>query len=136
MARPVPIRSCTATTTSTLAATGAFRPSPPLTIVGIGQLAVYRARGRSGELSFGSSTENGDYHDHLGTKSGPNAHDTHLDVTIHHDTGSVAALGGSYNTNALSSSLGQDSFIYKMDATTGKPSSLYAMDTMPIDGDL
>ena len=126
----------TATTTSTLAATGAFRPSPPLTIVGIGQLAVYRARGRSGELSFGSSTENGDYHDHLGTKSGPNAHDTHLDVTIHHDTESFAALGGSSNRNALSSQLGQDSFIYKMDHATGKPSSVYAMDTVPIDGNL
>jgi hypothetical protein len=97
---------------------------------------VYVGGYGAGEISFGSSTETGDYHDHLGTKTGPNAHDTHLDVTIHHDTASVAALGGSNNANALSSQLGQDSFIYKMDATTGKPSSLYAMDTMPIDGNL
>jgi len=97
---------------------------------------VYVGGYGSGELSFGSSTETGDYHDHLGTKTGPNAHDTHLDVTIHHDTASVAALSGSSNTNALSSQLGADSFIYKMDGTTGKPSSVYAMDTMPIDGNL
>ena len=135
-AAPEAERRFSPTTTSTLAATGAPRPSPPRAIVGIGQLLFTAYRGRSGELSFGSSTETGDYHDHLGTKTGPNAHDTHLDVTIHHDTASVAALGGSRNTNALSSQLGADSFIYKMDATTGKPSSLYAMDTMPIDGNL
>ena len=72
----------------------------------------------------------------MGTKSGPNAHDTHLDVTIHHDTESFVALGGSFNKNALTSQLGQDSFIYKMDYATGKPSSVYAMDTVPIDGNL
>ena len=72
----------------------------------------------------------------MGTKSGPNAHDTHLDVTIHHDTESFVALGGSSNKNALTSQLGQDSFIYKMNATTGKPISVYAMDTVPIDGNL
>ena len=46
-----------------------------------------------GNLSFGSSQANGDYHDHLGTKTGADAHDTPADVIVHHATGSVAADG-------------------------------------------
>ena len=90
------------------------------------------ACGRSGALSYGTSHSNGDYFNHLGTQA---THDAHTDVTAHHKTDSVAATGGSSNTNILSSRLGQDSFIYKI-SETGEPVSVYAMDTVPSDGNL
>ena len=86
-----------------------------------------------GNLSFGSSQANGNYHDHLGTKTGADAHDTPADVTVHHATGSVAADGGSRNLDPASSQLGSDAVIYKMDSTTGKPISVYGIDVWPSD---
>ena len=86
-----------------------------------------------GNLSFGSSQANGNYHDHLGTKTGADAHDTPADVIVHHATGSVAADGGSRNLDPASSQLGSDAVIYKMDSTTGKPISVYGIDVWPSD---
>ena len=60
--------------------------------------------GRSGALSFGSRHADGKYHDHMGITQ---VHDTLSEVTIHHETGTIAATGGSRNTNPLSSQLGQ-----------------------------
>ena len=59
-----------------------------------------------GNLSFGSSQANGNYHDFLGTKTGADTHDTPTDVIVHHATGSVAADGGSRNLDPASSQLG------------------------------
>jgi len=93
---------------------------------------VYVGLSGSGDMSFGTSHANGDYHDHMGTKTGPNAHDTHTDVTVHHETKSFAGTGTS-NLNALNSQLGSDSVIYKI-SETGEPVSVYAMDTLDADG--
>jgi hypothetical protein len=83
-----------------------------------------------GALSFGSRHANGDYSDHVGINQ---AHDTLSEVTIHHETESIAGAVGTSNDNRLNSQLGQDSIIYKM-TDAGVPVSVYAMDTMPSDG--
>ena len=63
------------------------------------------------------------------------AHDTLSEVSVHHETGSLAATGGSANGDRLDSQLGQDAIIYKM-SNAGMPVSVYAMDTMPSDGNI
>ena len=85
-----------------------------------------------GALSFGSRHADGKYHDHMGTKQ---VHDTLSEVTIHHETETIVGTGQSAgdNLNKLTSQLGQDSIIYKM-TDAGVPVSVYAMDTMPADG--
>jgi hypothetical protein len=93
---------------------------------------VYVGGYASGALSFGSRHADGKYHDHMGHNQ---VHDTISDVTIHHETASVSATAGTRNTDRLSSQLGQDSFIYKL-SDAGMPVSVYAMDTMPSDGDI
>ena len=67
--------------------------------------------GRCGALSFGSRHADGKYHDHMGITQ---AHDTLSEVSVHHETGSLAATGGSANGDRLASQLGQDAIIYKM----------------------
>ena len=86
--------------------------------------------GRCGALSFGSRHADGKYHDHLGITQ---VHDTLSEVSVHHETGTIKATGGSANGDILSSQLGQDAIIYKM-TDAGMPVSVYAMDTMPSDG--
>ena len=54
-------------------------------------------------------------------------------MSVHHETESLVATGGSANGDRLSSQLGQDAIIYKMN-DAGMPVSVYAMDTMPSDG--
>ena len=87
-----------------------------------------------GALSFGSRHADGKYHDHMGTKQ---VHDTLSEVTIHHETETIVGTGQSAgdNLNKLTSQLGQDSIIYKM-TDAGVPVSVYAMDTMPSDGNI
>jgi len=91
---------------------------------------VYVGGYACGALSFGSRHKDGKYHDHVGINQ---VHDTISDVTIHHETASMAASAGTRNTDPLSSQLGQDSIIYKL-SDAGMPVSVYAMDTMPSDG--
>jgi hypothetical protein len=90
---------------------------------------IYVGLSGSGAMSFGTSHANGDYHDHMGTKG---VHDSHTDVTVHHETGSIDGTGTS-NLNRLNSQLGADSVVYKI-SETGQPISVYAMDTMDADG--
>jgi len=86
----------------------------------------------AGNLSFGSRHADGKYHDHMGITQ---VHDTLSEVTIHHETRTMAATSGSRNTNVLTTQLGQDSIIYKL-TDAGMPDSVYPMDTMPADGNL
>ena len=86
--------------------------------------------GRCGALSFGSKHSDGKYHDHMGITQ---VHDTLSEVSVHHETESLVATGGTANTDRLTSQLGQDAIIYKM-SDAGMPLSVYAMDTMPSDG--
>ena len=62
-------------------------------------------------------------------------HDTLSSVSVHHETGTIKATGGRANTDILDSQLGQDAIIYKMN-DAGMADSVYAMDTMPADGNL
>lgn len=52
---------------------------------------IYIGGYASGDLSFGTLHENGNYQDHLGTST---THDTHDVVSVHHATGSIASTGG------------------------------------------
>ena len=88
--------------------------------------------GRCGNLSFGSRHADGKYHDHMGITQ---VHDTLSSVSVHHETGTIKATGGRANGDILDSQLGQDAIIYKMN-DAGMADSVYAMDTMPADGNL
>jgi hypothetical protein len=83
-----------------------------------------------GSLSFGSKHTDGTYSDHEGTGA---THDTHTDVTIHHETGSFVATGGSSNGDAASSQLGQDATVYKI-SEAGVPLKVFGADTLASDG--
>jgi hypothetical protein len=93
---------------------------------------VYVGGRGMGSLSYATSHNNGDYHDHIGTHA---AHQSHTDVAAagaHHETGSFAAPDDGY-PDAVSSRYGMDNFIYKL-SETGQPVSVYAMDVTTSDG--
>jgi hypothetical protein len=91
---------------------------------------IYIGGYASGDLSFGTLHENGNYQDHLGTST---THDTHDVVSVHHATGSIASTGGKRNQDPASSQLGTDAVIYKM-KDDGTPVSVLGFDNMPSDG--
>ena len=87
--------------------------------------------GRHGNLSLATKHKVGNYTDHNGVQP---AHHTVDTMTIHHDSGTCC--GGTCcdaGQPAATTQMGMDSLIFKL-SKDGAPISVFAMDTMPVDG--
>jgi hypothetical protein len=88
-------------------------------------------RGRRGNLSLATKHKVGTYTDHNGVQPD---HHTVDSITIHHDSktccGGTCCDGGQ---PAATTQIGMDMVIYKL-TKDGAPVSVFAVDTMPVDG--